>query len=113
MVLANYFQAFENKTVLASNSPLLDKYPGFGIEYGTVNGSGRIVNAPTDHTPEPTEEPTIPEETTEVPAPTDVPVVEKESTSFPIIPLLVAVISLMLIVCLIPFMRKEQRKQEK
>ena len=113
MVLANYVQAFENKTVLASNSPLLDKYPGFGIDYGTVNGSGRVVNAPTDHTPEPTEEPTIPEETTEVPASTDVPIVETESTSFPIIPLLVAVISLMLIVCLILYTRKERRKQEK
>lgn len=113
MVLANYAQSFENKTVLASNSPLLDKYPGFGIDYGTVNGSGRVVNAPTDHTPEPTEEPTIPEETTEVPASTDVPIVETESTSFPIIPLLVAVISLMLIVCLILYTRKERRKQEK
>ena len=113
MVLANYVQAFENKTVLASNSPLLDKYPGFDIDYGTVNGSGRIVNAPTDHTPEPTEEPTIPEETAEVPATTDVPDVETESAPFPVIPLLVAVISLILIVCLILFVRKERKEQEK
>lgn len=113
MVLANYVQAFENKTVLASNSPLLDKYPGFGIDYGMVNGSGRIVNAPTDHTPEPTEEPTIPEETAEVPATTDVPDVETESAPFPVIPLLVAVISLILIVCLILFVRKERKEQEK
>lgn len=113
MVLANYVQAFENKTVLASNSPLLDKYPGFGIDYGTVNGSGRIVNAPTDHTPEPTEETTVPEETAEVPATTDVPNVETESAPFPVIPLLVAVISLILIACLILFVRKERKKQEK
>lgn len=113
MVLANYVQAFENKTVLASNSPLLEKYPGFGIDYGTVSGSGRIVNAPTDHTPEPTEETTVPEETAEVPATTDVPDVETESAPFPVIPLLVAVISLMLIVCVILFMRKERKKQEK
>ncbi len=113
MVLANYVQAFENKTVLASNSPLLDKYPGFGIDYGTVIGSGRIVNAPTDHTPEPTEETTVREETAEVPATTDVPDVETESAPFPVIPLVVAAISLMLIVCLILFVRKERRKQEK
>lgn len=113
MVLANYVQAFESKTVLASNSPLLDKYPGFGIDYGTVIGSGRIVNAPTDHTPEPTEETTVREETAEVPATTDVPDVETESATFPVIPLVVATISLMLIVCLILFVRKERRKQEK
>ena len=113
MVLANYVQAFESKTVLASNSPLQEKYPGFGIDYGTVNGSGRIVNAPTDHTPEPTEETTVPEETTEVPATTEVTDIETESAPFPVIPMLVAVISLILIVCLILFVRKERKKQEK
>lgn len=113
MVLANYVQAFENKTVLASNSPLLEKYPGFGIDYGTVNGSDRIVNAPTDHTPEPTEETTMPAEAAEMPANTEAPDIETESAPFPVIPLLVAVISLMLIVCVILFMRKERKKQEK
>ena len=113
MVLANYVQAVESKTVLASNSPLQEKYPGFGIDYGMVNGSGRIVNAPTDHMPEPTEETTVPEETAEVPATTDVPNVETESAPFPVIPMLVAVISLILIVCLILFVRKERKKQEK
>ena len=113
MVLANYVQAFENKTVLASNSPLLDKYPGFGIDYGTVNGSGRIVNAPTDHTPEPTEEPTMPEETSEVPATTEVPDIAAESVPFPVIPLVVAVISLMLIVCSVLYYVKRTKKTEK
>ena len=113
MVLANYAQSFENKTVLASNSPLLDKYPGFGIDYGTVNGSGRIVNAPTDHTPEPTEEPTIPEETAEVPATTEVPDIAAESVPFPVIPLVVAVISLMLIVCSVLYYVKRTKKTEK
>lgn len=113
MVLANYAQSFENKTVLASNSPLLDKYPGFGIDYGTVNGSGRIVNAPTDHTPEPTEEPTMPEETTEVPATTEVPDIAAESVPFPVIPLVVAVISLMLIVCSVLYYVKRTKKTEK
>lgn len=113
MVLANYVQAFENKTVLASNSPLLDKYPGFGIDYVTVNGSGRIVNAPTDHTPEPTEEPTMPEETAEVPATTEVPDIAAESVPFPVIPLVVAVISLMLIVCSVLYYVKRTKKTEK
>lgn len=113
MVLANYAQSFENKTVLASNSPLLDKYPGFGIDYGTVNGSGRIVNAPTDHTPEPTEEPTMPEETTEVPATTEVPDIAAESVPFPVIPLVVAVISLMLIMCSVLYYVKKTKKTEK
>ena len=113
MVLANYAQSFENKTVLASNSPLLDKYPGFGIDYGTVNGSGRIVNAPTDHTPEPTEEPTMPEETAEVPATTEVPDIAAESVPFPVIPLVVAVISLMLIVCSVLYYVKRTKKTEK
>ena len=113
MVLANYAQSFENKTVLASNSPLLDKYPGFGIDYGTVNGSGRIVNAPTDHTPEPTEEPTNPEETAEVPATTEVPDIAAESVPFPVIPLVVAVISLMLIVCSVLYYVKRTKETEK
>ncbi len=42
MVLANYVQAFEGGAVEAANSPLLQKYPGMALDYGTVNGSGRI-----------------------------------------------------------------------
>ena len=42
MVLANYIKGFENGTVDAKNSPLLSKYPGLSIDYGSVNGSGRI-----------------------------------------------------------------------
>ncbi len=41
MVLANYIQAFENGVVDAANSPLLAKYPGMLLDYGTV--SGRII----------------------------------------------------------------------
>ena len=43
MVLANYVQAFEGGVVEATNSPLAAKYPGLLIDYGTVDGSGRIV----------------------------------------------------------------------
>lgn len=112
MVLANYVQAFENKTVLATNSPLLEKYPGFGIDYGTVNGSGRIVNAPTDHTPEPTEAVTVSTEAATVPVNTEPVVDEAESAPFPVIPLLVAAISLALIICMIYFMRKQTKREK-
>lgn len=43
MVLANYVQAFEGGVVAAANSPLASKYPGFTVDYSTVDGSGRIV----------------------------------------------------------------------
>lgn len=43
MVLANYVQAFEDGVVTATGSPLATKYSGFTVDYGTVNGSGRII----------------------------------------------------------------------
>ena len=43
MVLANYVQGFEGGVVEATNSPLAAKYPGFTVDYCTVDGSGRIV----------------------------------------------------------------------
>ena len=43
MVLANYVQAFDSGLVAADNSPLAAKYAGFAVDYGTVNGTGRIV----------------------------------------------------------------------
>ena len=43
MVLANYIQGFEGGVIEATNSPLLTKFPGMLLDYGTVNGSGRIV----------------------------------------------------------------------
>ncbi|MBE6951476.1 MAG: hypothetical protein E7451_09105 [Ruminococcaceae bacterium] len=42
MVLANYVKAFENATVKGTNSPLNAKYAGFGADYSTTAGSGRI-----------------------------------------------------------------------
>lgn len=42
MVLANYIQGFDGGTVGASNSPLSAKYSGFVVNYGEINGSGRI-----------------------------------------------------------------------
>ncbi len=42
MVLANYVAGFENSVVKADNSPICAKYPGLDVDYGTVNGTGRI-----------------------------------------------------------------------
>jgi len=42
MVLANYVQGFENGIVGADNSPLMEKYPGFLVDYSDTTGSGRI-----------------------------------------------------------------------
>lgn len=42
MVLANYVQDFENGVVEAANSPLMAKYPGLTVDYGSIDGSGRI-----------------------------------------------------------------------
>lgn len=42
MVLANYISAFEGGVIEASNSPLSAKYPGFVVDYGSTDGSGRI-----------------------------------------------------------------------
>lgn len=42
MALAYYIDAFENNTVEAANSPLLQKYPGMLLDYSHVNGCGRI-----------------------------------------------------------------------
>ena len=109
MVLANYVQGFENKTVMASNSPLLEKYPSFGIDYGTVSGSGRIVYALTDHEPLPTEEATIPVGTAEATSEAEVSFVENEPVPFPVIPLLVSFTSLALIICMLVFLRKKHK----
>ena len=43
MVLANYISGFEGGVIDAANSPLAGMYPGMLIDYGTVDGSGRIV----------------------------------------------------------------------
>lgn len=114
MVLANYVQAFENKTVTGSNSPLLEKYSGFGIDYASPAGAGRIVNAPTMHEPEPvpeTAEP-LPEETVQEVAETDAAVIPPDTTPFPVIPLLIAVISPLLIAAMIVVARKTLKTKE-
>lgn len=114
MVLANYIQAFEDNVITGSNSPLLEKYPGFGIDYTAINGSGRIANVPTEHRPEPVEE-TIEsslEEMIPETSGTVVSAMQSEPTPFPVIPLLVAVISLVLIISMIVYWRKKQPNKE-
>ena len=109
MVLANYVQAFEDNTVKASNSPLLEKYPSFGIDYGSSEGSGRIVFVEGNHDPAPSEEVTVPTEAIETaPAETvEALPAEAESAPFPVLPLVIAIMSLAAIFGLIVYMRKK------
>ncbi len=46
MVIANYVKAFENGSIEATNSPISQKYHAFTVDYGSINGSGRIEFAP-------------------------------------------------------------------
>lgn len=57
MVLANYVCAFENGVIRADNSPLLEKYPSFMLDYRTVEGSGRIEIAENIQTDDGTQSP--------------------------------------------------------
>ena len=109
MVLANYVQAFEDSTVKASNSPLLGKYPSFGIDYGSSEGSGRIVFAEGNHDPAPSEEVTVPTEAIETaPAETvEALPAEAEPVPFPVLPLIIAILSLAAIFGLIVYIRKK------
>ncbi|MBE6550537.1 MAG: bifunctional metallophosphatase/5'-nucleotidase [Ruminococcaceae bacterium] len=43
MVLANYIKSFERGVIDSENSPLLSKYPKMFIDYGDINGCGRIM----------------------------------------------------------------------
>ena len=56
MVLANYVKGFENGVVKADNSPLMAKYSGFAVDYGALDGSGRITVCDKE-AEAPTEEP--------------------------------------------------------
>ena len=109
MVLANYVKAFEDNTVKVSNSPLLEKYPSFGIDYGSSEGSGRIVFAEGNHDPAPSEEVTVPTEATETaPAETvEALPAEAEPVPFPVLPLIIAILSLAAIFGLIVYIRKK------
>ena len=84
MVLANYVQAFENGTVEATNSPLLVKYSGMKLDYGTLAGSGRIVEEPIEgreETPAETE-PAEPVETESAAEPTAADTTEEVLNEF-------------------------------
>lgn len=49
MILADYVKGFENGVVKAQNSPLKEKYPDMLLDYGNVNGSGRVKIAENLH----------------------------------------------------------------
>ena len=114
MVLANYVLAFEGKTVAASNSPLLEKYSEFGIDCGTVNGFGRIMNAQASHEPVTTEETveTFPEETAVMETEAKGSAAQVQSAPFPVLPLVIAILSLGLLLCLAIIVRKTRSGKE-
>lgn len=92
MVLSNYVLAFDGGVVDATNSPLAAKYTNFIVDYGTMNGSGRIelvegkagVETETD-TPEIESSTEVEEET---------PLVEKNN----LIPVIILVVVLAVVV---------------
>ncbi len=51
MVLANYIKGFPEGVVEAQNSPLLEAYPNYKLDYATVEGSGRIEVLETEEEP--------------------------------------------------------------
>ena len=101
MVLANYVQAFPDGVVEAANSPLMAKYPGLTVDYGTVNGSGRITFGEALRE-EPTEAATV--ATTVAPttvAPTEAPAEEAPANVGPIIAVVLAVLIVAVVVVVV------------
>ena len=109
MVLANYVQAFEGGVVEATNSPLSAKYPGMMVDYGTVQGSGRIVmeaaqrveeTEPAEETPE-----------TQAPAteaPTE-PAAEEQTSSGSTVAVVVVAAIILAAVVVIVILRKKKK----
>ena len=97
MVLATYIQAFDEGVVEATNSPLLAKYSGMLLDYGTTAGSERIVyQAAAREVVEPTE-----------PAVTEAPTVAEntddaaESKFDPTVLIVIAVVAVVAVVVVI------------
>lgn len=108
-VLGNYIRAFDNQKITADNSPLLVKYPDFGIDYSNVNGSGRILYAKADHIKDVSADITEPPETITI---IETSPAEENSLSvnetphFPIIPLAIAVFSGAILIIMLIFRKK-------
>ena len=100
MVLANYVQAFPEGTVDAANSPLLEKYPNLLVDYGTVNGSGRIVVEAAGEAPATeaaTEAPATEAPATEAPA-TEAPAAEEEAPKTNMVANIIALAAVVIVV---------------
>ena len=108
MVLATYVQAYENGAVEATNSPLLAKYSGMMLDYGTTAGSGRIVFEAADRT---VVEPTVPETTAEPTAPdTSDEVLAQFNSDLTVYLIVVAVIAALAIVLIVVKMKSLKGK---
>lgn len=107
MVLANYVQAFPNGIIEASNSPLTAKYPGLTTDYGSVNGSGRIVLEKAVRE-EPTEAPETSTENTNAPTEPTAPAESGMSTGT-IVALVVIVILIGASVVVLVMKNKKKR----
>lgn len=109
MVLANYVQAFDSGVVDAANSPLAAKYPGFTVDYSTVDGSGRIVMEAAVREPEAAETTVPVTETVETTAETVVvEEIEAEPASSNAIVVIAAVSCAALAVVAFVLKKKEQ-----
>ena len=120
MVLATYVQAFENGTVEAANSPLLAKYAGLKLDYGTLAGSGRIVEEviegreetpvetkPVETKPAETEAATVP--TAEDTAEEAIEEFNNGMTIFVIVLAVIAILAIVLILRKMSSFKKEQK----
>ena len=116
MVLANYIQAFPEATIEATNSPLLEKYPGMLLDYSTVHGSGRIVNAPVEAPAETTAATTVATEAaTEAPtvAPTEAPApAEPETNMGASIAVIAAIVIVIVVIVVVSKKKKAQREAD-
>lgn len=113
LVLANYVQAFEKGIITADNSPLASRYPGFDVDYGSVNGTGRIrfcAADPTDRMPDGVEQETQAPEAVQTLAETEPVDVPGSERSFPVLPMTIGAASaLILLVLFLPMLQKKTK----
>jgi len=110
MVLSNYVLAFDGGVVDATNSPLAAKYANFTVDYGTVNGSGRIELTEGGAVVESTEVSTTPEtEATETEPATEVVEANSVEKSNPMPMIIIALLVVIGIVVAV-FVVKSKKK---
>lgn len=111
LVLANYVQAFEKGIVAADNSPLASRYPGFDVDYGSVDGTGRIrfcAADRTEHIPDGVKQETHTLETVQPPTETEPVNIPESERPFPVFPMMITASSaLILFVLFLPMIRKK------